>query len=101
MWLAKVLRTAVTALAIAAAAMALPAFILPVAGQPQSAIVFFFRAVDPGSLPPAVSILNWGEHIVRLDGVDAVTARRLYAEGAALVMPFRKSGCMSYRKVKV
>ena len=87
-----------TALAIAAMAMALPAFILPVAGRPQSAIVIFLGDVNPDSLPASISILSWDKHVARLDGVDAVTARRLYAEGALLVMPFRKSGCMSYRK---
>jgi hypothetical protein len=97
-WLAKLFKTTVIAMSIAIAAMALPALILPVAGQPQSAIVIFAGAVDPGNLPQEVTILNWDRHIARLDGVDAVTARRLYAEGAVLVMPFRKSGCISYRK---
>lgn len=98
-WLAKALKATTVATAIAAAAIALPAIILPLAGKPQSAIVVFARTIDPGSLPRTVTILFWSDRVAKLDGIDAVTARRLYAEGAALVMPYRKSGCMSYRKV--
>ena len=83
---------------IALAAMLLPAVILAVAGQPQSAIVIFAGKIDPDSLPRALSILNWSGNVAKLDGVDATSARALYAEGAVLVMPFRKSGCMSLRK---
>lgn len=98
-WLAKVAKTIAVALPIAAAAIALPAIILPLAGKPQSVIVVFARTIDPQSLPRSVSILSWSDRVAKLDGIDAVTARRLYKEGAALVMPYRKSGCMSYRKV--
>ena len=96
--LRRMLTTVVIAVTIAVAAMALQALILLAAGKPQSVIVLFTRAVDPGGLPRDITILSWDAHVARLDGVDAVTARRLYTEGAALVMPFRKSGCMSYRK---
>lgn len=97
-WPAAVLKTVIIAMPIAVAAMLLPAVILASAGQPQSAIVIFAGQVGPGSLPHAMSILSWNGHVARLDGVDAASARALYAEGAILVMPFRKSGCMSYRK---
>jgi hypothetical protein len=93
-----ILKTIATATAIAAMAMLLPAGILAMAGQPQSAIVVFAGTIDPASLPTTVTILSWSGHVARLDGIDAVTARRLYGQGAALVMPFRKSGCMAYRK---
>ncbi|MDB5525460.1 MAG: hypothetical protein JWM58_3223 [Rhizobium sp.] len=96
--LAGISRTATTAVAIALAAMALPAVIFAVAGTQQSAIVVFAKTIDPDGLPRSVSILSWNEHVARLDGIDAKTARALYAEGAVLVMPFRKSGCMSFRK---
>ena len=96
--LRKMLATLVIAVPIAVAAMALQAAILLAAGKPQSVIVLFAKAADPDRLPRNITILSWDAHIARLDGVDAVTARRLYAEGAALVMPFRKSGCISYRK---
>jgi hypothetical protein len=95
---AKVLKTIGIALPIAAAAMGLPAVILAAAGKPQSAIVIFTRAIDPDSLPRGITILSWNSHVARLDGIDAATARKLYSEGAALVMPYRKSGCISYRK---
>lgn len=86
------------AMAIGVVAMALPAAILAAIGRPQSVIVVFTRAVDPDSLPRNVTILSWNSRIARLDGIDAAAARRLYAGGAALVMPYRKSGCMAYRK---
>jgi hypothetical protein len=92
------LKTTAIASAIAAAAMLLPAGIFAMAGRPQSAIVVFAGTIDPARLPNSVTILSWSGHIARLDGVDSVTARRLYGQGAALVMPFRKSGCMAYRK---
>lgn len=95
---AKILRTIVIAAAIAAAAMTLPAVILAATGTPQSVIVVFARTVHPDSLPRNVTILSWNPRVARLDGIDAAGARRLYAEGAALVMPYRKSGCISYRK---
>ena len=98
-FLAKCLKTLVIAVPITAAAIALPAVILAAAGKPQSAIVIFTTRINPDSLPRDITILSWSDHIAKLDGVDAVTARRLYAQGAALVMPYRKSGCMSYRKV--
>lgn len=97
--LRKILKAAVIAIPIAIAAMVLPAIILAATGAPQSAIVIFARPIDPDSLPRDITILSWSDHLARLDGVDAVTARRLYAKGAALVMPYRKSGCISYRKV--
>lgn len=96
--LLRLLKTLAVAVPIAAVAMVLPAAILLTAGKPQSVIVIFAKTADPDRLPREITILSWDAHIARLDGVDAVTARRLYAEGAALVMPFRKSGCMSYRK---
>lgn len=95
----RVVKTLATAAPIAAVAMALPVAILPAAGQPQSVIVLFARAADPDRLPRNITILSWDARVARLDGVDAVTARRLYEEGAVLLMPYRKSGCMSYRKV--
>jgi hypothetical protein len=97
-WLAKVATTIAVVVPIAAAAIALPAIILPLAGEPQAVVVVFARTVDPERLPRTVTILSWSDRVAKLDGIDAITARRLYAEGAALVMPYRKSGCMSYRK---
>jgi hypothetical protein len=96
--LGRTLKTAIIALPIAIVAMALPAVILAATGGPQPAIVIFTRPVNPDSLPGDITILSWSEHVARLDGIDAAAARRLYAKGAALVMPSRKSGCMSYRK---
>jgi hypothetical protein len=94
----KVLKTVAIAIPLAAAAMLLPAAILAAIGEPQSVIVIFVGRVDPDSLPRDVTILSWSDHVAKLDGIDAVTARRLYGKSAALVMPYRKSGCMSYRK---
>jgi hypothetical protein len=96
-WLARVAKTVAIAVPLAAAAIALPAIILPLMGKPQSVIVVFARTIDPESLPRSVTILSWSDRVARLNGIDAATARRLYAEGAALIMPYRKSGCMSYR----
>jgi hypothetical protein len=96
--LGKILKAAAIAIPIAAAAMVLPAAILAATGKPQSAIVIFARPVSPDSLPRDITILSWGDRVARLDGIDAAGARGLYAKGAALVMPYRKSGCMSYRK---
>ena len=96
--LTKILRFALVSGTIAAAAMCVPAIILVVAGGSQTAAVVFARKPDPAALPGTVSILSWSGRIARLDGVDAESARALHAAGAVLVMPMRKSGCISYRK---
>jgi hypothetical protein len=90
--------TALTAAPIAAAAMTIPAMILPVAGRAQSVFVLFARSPDPSELPVRVTILGWQGHWARLDNVGAKSARTLYAQGALFIMPIRKSGCLSLRK---
>jgi len=97
-WLATSLKTLGVAAPIAAGAMLLPALILPVAGKAQPVLVLFSDGPHASELPERVSILGWQGHWARLENVDAKTARTLYGNGALFVMPFRKSGCMSYRK---
>ena len=81
--------------AAALTAMALPAAVLPIAGPPQSARVIFFDIPDPAALPDTVSIDRWDGHLAILAGVDAHSARALYALGAAIVYPVRTAGCLA------
>jgi hypothetical protein len=98
-WLRRLILTTLTAAAIAMAAMAIPALILPVAGRAQSVFVLFADSPDPEALPPRVTILAWQDHWARLDNVSAKAVRTLYAQGALFIMPIRKSGCLSLRKI--
>lgn len=98
-WLRRVAAISLTAAAIAVAALAIPALILPVAGRAQSVLVLFADSPDPGALPPRVTILAWQNHWARLDNVGAKAVRMLYAQGALFIMPIRKSGCLSLRKI--
>jgi len=97
-WLRWLVPTVSMGLVIAAAAMALPSVILPIAGRAEPALAFFAASPDPSRLPPEVTILGWQDHWARLDNIDAAGARALYAQGALFVMPIRRSGCVSLRK---
>jgi hypothetical protein len=98
-WLRRLAAIFLTAGAIASAAMAIPALILPVGGRAQSVFVLFSHSPDPGALPSRVTILAWQDHWARLDNVSAKAVRTLYAQGALFIMPIRKSGCLSLRKI--
>jgi hypothetical protein len=79
--------------------MIIPALILPVSGRVDSVFVVFADRLDPGALPPRVTILAWQDHWARLDNVSAKAARTLYAQGALFILPIRKIGCLSLRKI--
>lgn len=96
--LAAFARTVIVAGLIAGAAMLIPAAIMLFSTTPQPAAVVFARMPDPAALPEGTSILSWSDRVARLEGVDAATARRLYAAGALLVTPIRQSGCIALRK---
>lgn len=96
--LALVLRALGITAAIASVAALIPTVILPLAGPPRAAAAFFASAPDTGRLPDGVSILSWQGGVAMLDGVDAAVARKLYSEGALLVVPVRRSGCMTLRE---
>ena len=72
-----------------AAALGLSAAVFAATEKAPAALVFGLRSVPDGML------------LLRLDGPVAVIAseepgyvRRLYAEGALVVLPFRKNGCL-------
>jgi hypothetical protein len=92
---ARLLGGSATAIAIAGAAVLLPAMILPVAGAPQAVVVMFMKRPDVTALPSDVAIVDWQAGLARLDNVDARAARALYGLGALLILPMRASGCMA------
>jgi hypothetical protein len=79
----------------AAAAIALPALVLPLAGPAQAARVIFLETPDLSTLPAGVTIDRWNGRQAVLAGVDARAARALYAQGAVIVYPVRSTGCLS------
>ena len=79
----------------AAAAIALPALVLPLAGPAQAARVVFLEKPDLSTLPDGVTIDRWNGRQAILAGVDAEAARALYAKGAVIVYPVRSTGCLS------
>jgi len=92
----RIAKTAGVASAILVAVFLLFAGVFAATGNAPAAMVFRPPG-SPSSLPDGVKLLRWGSAfaIVRGDSPDYV--RRLYANGAFLVLPFRKSGCLSYR----
>lgn len=81
-------------LVAAVAAIAMPALVLPLAGTAQAARVVFLGEPDFSSLPTGVTIERWSAGQAILVGVDARAARELYANGALVVYPVRKVGCL-------
>jgi len=89
------LRTLLLMTVVAAAAIALPALVLPLAGPAQAARVIFLDRPDLSALPDGVTIDRWNGRQAILAGVDARAARALYAKGAVIVYPVRSTGCLS------
>ncbi|MBX9457233.1 MAG: hypothetical protein KL863_15055 [Rhizobium sp.] len=78
----------------AAVAIWLPAAILPLDGPAGAARVVFLHEPAASDLPEGVSIYRWSGRTALLSGVDARSARALYAMGAVFVYPVRATGCL-------
>lgn len=90
-------RTTGTALSIFAAIMLLFAAIFAATGDAPAAMVFAPSGIAPASLPEGVRILRWGKNFFTVTGDRPGYVRALYASGALLVLPVRKSGCLAFR----
>jgi hypothetical protein len=84
-------------LLLSCTAIAIQAAVFAATGSAPAAIVLMPPESGPTGLPPDVTVLQWyGRYaVVTADRRDYV--RRLYGKGALLVLPFRKSGCLSFR----
>ncbi|WP_454849433.1 hypothetical protein [Rhizobium binxianense] len=95
--LPRMARTTGTALSIFAAVMLLFAAVFAATGDAPTAMVFAPSGIAPAALPEGVRILRWGRNFVIVTGDRPGYLRALYASGALLVLPVRKSGCLAYR----
>ncbi len=95
-WTRWIARTGVTALVILCAVFMLFAGIFAATGEAPAAMVFRPPG-SPASLPDGVKLLRWGSVFAVVRGVSPDYVRKLYASGAILVLPYRKSGCLAYR----
>ena len=80
---------------VALLAVAMPAFVLPLAGPARAAHIIFLNPPDPSNLPEGVAIASWSGRQAILSGVDARAARALYRLGAIVVYPLRSAGCIT------
>ena len=87
-----------TAVVILAAVFLLFAGIFAATGEAPAAMVFRPPG-SPANLPEGVKLLRWGSAFAVVRGESPDYVRKLYASGAILVLPYRKSGCLAYRPV--
>ena len=66
-------------------------------GATQAATIIFPTSALMNNLPDDVSVLRWDRATASVTSADPDFVRRLYAMGAFLVLPARKSGCMDLR----
>lgn len=66
-------------------------------GVTQAATIVFPSSALMNNLPESVSVLRWDRATASVTSEDPEFVRRLYAMGAFLVLPARKSGCMDLR----
>ncbi|WP_137153601.1 hypothetical protein [Rhizobium sp. FKL33] len=91
---APVLTYAAGIMGIALAAVAIQPLTLAAFASPQTVRVLT-GGLTPDDLPEGVEMLDWSDGQARLEGVDAIAARQLYANGALLVLPERAGGCIA------
>ena len=92
----RIVRTTGVASAILMAVFLLFAGVFAVTGNAPAAMVFRPPG-SPASLPDGVKLLRWGSVFAVVRGESPDYVRKLYASGAILVLPYRKSGCLAYR----
>ncbi|QWW69480.1 hypothetical protein KQ933_07185 [Rhizobium sp. WYJ-E13] len=90
-------RKAGAAIAVIAAVFALAAVVFAATGEAPAAMVFPAGSIEPAALPEGVSILRWGRGFTVVTSERSDYVRALYGRGALLVLPLRKSGCLSLR----
>jgi hypothetical protein len=69
-------------------------------GITQAATVIFPGKALMNNLPVNVSVLRWDSATASVTSADPDFVRRLYAAGAILVLPSRKTGCLDLRALK-
>ncbi|EJZ21543.1 hypothetical protein NE852_10335 [Rhizobium sp. Pop5] len=85
------------AIAVVAAVFMLFAVVFAATGEAPAAMVFTVRGMDPAALPDGVAILRWDRGFAVVTGERADYIRALYVNGAFLVLPVRKGGCLAFR----
>ncbi|MBB3389288.1 hypothetical protein FHT82_002028 [Rhizobium sp. BK275] len=86
-----------TAIAVIAAVFALFAVVFAATGAAPAAMVFPAGSIEPDALPEGISILRWGRGFAVVTSERSDYVRALYGRGALLVLPLRKSGCLTLR----
>ncbi|RUM25706.1 hypothetical protein EFQ99_11565 [Rhizobium vallis] len=85
------------AIAVVAAVFMLFAIVFAATGEAPAAMVFAARGMQAEALPEGVAILRWGSGFAVVTSERADYVRALYGNGAFLVLPVRKSGCLAFR----
>lgn len=94
-------RHAAVTVLIGLAALAIPPAVLATVSPEGPVLAVVPLTLRQADLPEGVTILSWNGRLARLAGVDSKAARALYAAGALVVLPDRRSGCISLRSPQV
>jgi hypothetical protein len=92
--LAAILRKGLVAAALIAAVVVFHVAVFAATGQAPAALVLF-PSGGPSNLPDGVTVLRWEDNYAVVTDDHPNYVRGLYANGALLVLPFRRSGCLS------
>jgi hypothetical protein len=97
--LAAISRKGLVAAALVVAVVAFHVVVFAATGQAPAALVLL-PAGGPSDLPDGVAILRWEDNYAVVTGEQTDYVRRLYADGALLVLPFRRNGCLALASVR-
>lgn len=84
-------------MAVLLAVYALFAGVFAITGTAPAALVAPAPAGGPNALPPEVSVLYWGHGFALLTFENEDAVGGLYRQGALIVLPVRKNGCLALR----
>ena len=82
------------------AVFALFAAVFALTGQAPAALLILPPAGFPTGMPDDIRVLRWDKTTAVVTSENPDYVRRLYRAGTLLVLPIRKSGCLSLRPAK-
>ncbi len=82
------------------AVFALFATVFAFTGQAPAALLILPPDRFPAGLPDDIRVLRWDRTTAVVTSENPDYVRRLYRAGTLLVLPIRKSGCLSLRPAK-
>lgn len=95
--IARLVRAAAILSGLSAGSVGLSASALAVTGEAQAVTAVFARPPAAIRLPGSVSIEAWNGPVARLVGRQPGYVGDLYASGALIVLPVRRSTCLAFR----